>query len=216
MKKISFTILLGILCINLISAQNDKGWNDRNNPSAEAENTYQWTLGFGVNAVNNSDAQFEELTNSDHWAFARIPFYLSAEASVGSNFSVGTMVSFNYFTDGKVYEGQTVLGEDKGGNDAGYVAVDINLRYSFLNSNTFEPYVSVGTGVSHFGDYRTQENPGTEVNPIDIFTLNAGLGMNVWFSPTWGVNLNATGKWGVATEYTNHSQASIGILYNIK
>ena len=46
---------------------------------------YQWTLGFGVNAVNNSDAQFEELTNSDHWAFARIPFYLSAEASVGSN-----------------------------------------------------------------------------------------------------------------------------------
>ena len=215
MKKISFTILLGILCINLISAQNDKGWNDRNNPSAEAENTNQWTLGFGVNAVNNSDGQFEELTNSDHWAFARIPFYLSAEASVGSNFSVGTMVSFNYFTDGKVYEGQTILGEDKGGNDAGYLAVDLNLRYSFLNSNTFEPYVSVGTGLSHFGDYTTQA--GTYYNnPIDIFTLNAGLGMNVWFSPTWGVNLNATGKWGVATEYTNHSQASIGILYSIK
>ena len=214
MKKISFTILLGILCINLISAQNDKSWNDRNNPSAEAENTYQWTLGFGVNAVNNSDAQFEELTNSDHWAFARIPFYLSAEASVGSNFSVGAMVSFNYFTDGKVYEGQTILGEDKGGNDAGYLAVDLNLRYSFLNSNTFEPYVSVGTGVSHFGDYTTQA--GTSFNPIDIFTLNAGLGMNVWFSPTWGVNLNATGKWGVASEYSNHSQASIGILYSIK
>ena len=210
MKKISFTILLSILCINLISAQKDKVWNDRNNPV----DGYQWTLGFGVNAVNNSDAQFEELTNSDHWAFARIPFYLSAEASVGSNFSVGTMVSFNYFTDGKVYEGQTILGEDKGGNDAGYLAVDLNLRYSFLNSNTFEPYVSVGTGVSHFGDYTTQA--GTSFNPIDIFTLNAGLGMNVWFSPTWGVNLNATGKWGVATEYTNHSQASIGILYNIK
>ena len=210
MKKISFTILLSILCINLISAQKDKVWNDRNNPV----DGYQWTLGFGVNAVNNSNAQFEELTNSDHWAFARIPFYLSAEASVGSNFSVGTMVSFNYFTDGKVYEGQTVLGEDKGGNDLGYLAVDLNLRYSFLNSNTFEPYVSVGTGVSHFGDYTTQA--GTSFNPIDIFTLNAGLGMNVWFSPTWGVNLNATGKWGVATEYTNHSQASIGILYNIK
>ena len=191
-----------------MSAQ--KNWNDRNNSSDQN----RWTLGFGVNAVNNSDGQFEELTNSDHWAFARIPFYLSAEASVGSNFSVGTMVSFNYFTDGKVYEGQTVLGEDKGGNDVGYLAVDINLRYSFLNSNTFEPYVSVGTGVSHFGDYTTQA--GTSFNPIDIFTLNAGLGMNVWFSPTWGVNLNATGKWGVATEYTNHSQASIGILYNIK
>ena len=210
MKKISFTILLSILCINLISAQKDKVWNDRNNPV----DGYQWTLGFGVNAVNNSDAQFEELTNSDHWAFAKIPFYLSADARVGSNLSVGAMLSFNYFTDGKVYEGQTILGKDKGGNDAGYLAVDLNLRYSFLNSNTFEPYVSVGTGVSHFGDYTTQA--GSYNNPIDIFTLNAGLGMNVWFSPTWGVNLNATGKWGVATEYTNHSQASIGILYNIK
>ena len=210
MKKISFTILLSILCINLISAQKDKVWNDRNNPV----DGYQWTLGFGVNAVNNSDAQFEELTNSDHWAFARIPFYLSAEASVGSNFSVGTMVSFNYFTDGKVYEGQTILGEDKGGNDAGYLAVDLNLRYSFLNSNTFEPYVSVGTGVSHFGDYTTQA--GTSFNPIDIFTLNAGLGMNVWFSPTWGVNLNATGKWGIAATSTNHLQSSIGVLYHIK
>ena len=211
MKKISFTILLSVLCINLMSAQKDKNWSERTNP---LEN--QWVVGFGVNAINNSDAQFEELTNSDHWAFAKIPFYVSAETTVASNLSVGATLSFNYFTEGKIYEVQTILGKDEGGNDAGYTAFDLALRYSFLKSKTFEPYLSVGTGVSHFGDYRTQENPAVEVEPINIFTLNAGLGMNIWFSATWGVNLNASGKWGVAKDYTNHSQASIGVLYSIK
>ena len=211
MKKISFTILLSVLCINLMSAQKDKNWSERTNP---LEN--QWVVGFGVNAINNSDAQFEELTNSDHWAFAKIPFYVSAETTVASNLSVGATLSFNYFTEGKIYEGETILGKDEGGNDAGYTAFDLALRYSFLKSKTFEPYLSVGTGVSHFGDYRTQENPAVEVEPINIFTLNAGLGMNIWFSATWGVNLNASGKWGVAKDYTNHSQASIGVLYSIK
>ena len=211
MKKISFTILLSVLCINLMSAQKDKNWNERNNP---LEN--QWVVGFGVNAINNSDAQFKDLSNSDHWAFAKIPFYVSAETTVASNLSVGATLSFNYFTEGKIYEGQTILGKDEGGNDAGYTAFDLALRYSFLKSKTFEPYLSVGTGVSHFGDYRTQENPAVTVEPINIFTLNAGLGMNIWFSATWGVNLNASGKWGVAKDYTNHSQASIGVLYSIK
>ena len=211
MKKISFTILLSVLCINLMSAQKDKNWSERTNP---LEN--QWVVGFGVNAINNSDAQFKDLSNSDHWAFAKIPFYVSAETTVASNLSVGATLSFNYFTEGKIYEVQTILGKDEGGNDAGYTAFDLALRYSFLKSKTFEPYLSVGTGVSHFGDYRTQENPAVEVEPINIFTLNAGLGMNIWFSATWGVNLNASGKWGVAKDYTNHSQASIGVLYSIK
>ena len=125
------------------------------------------------------------------------------------------MLSFNYFTEGKVFEGETILGKDEGGNDAGYTAFDLALRYSFLKSKTFEPYVSVGTGVSHFGDYQTQENPAVSVEPINIFTLNAGLGMNIWFSATWGVNLNVAGKWGVAKDYTNHSQGSIGVLYSL-
>jgi len=94
MKKISLTILVSVLCINLMSAQKDKNWNERNNP---LEN--QWTLGFGVNAVNNSDAQFKDLTNSDHWAFAKVPFYLSAETTVANNLSIGAMLSFNYFTE---------------------------------------------------------------------------------------------------------------------
>ena len=115
--------------------------------------------------------------------------------------------------------GEKILGKDKGGNDAGYLAFDMNVKYSFsklLDSNAFEPYLFTGVGVSHFGDYYTQENPAELIEDISIFTFNAGLGMNYWFSSTWGVNLNATGKWGVAAKSTNHLQSSIGVLYHIK
>jgi len=211
MKKLSFTILLSVLCINLISAQGGTNqWDDRNSLSDN-----QWTLGFGVNTVNNSDAVFKDLTNTDHWAFNKIPFYVSAEASVANKLRLGAMLSFNYTSNGTVYEGQTILGPDEGGNDAGYTAFDVSLKYSFLSSDAFEPYLSVGPGITHWGDYITQENPTLEVSPLNTFTLNAGFGCNIWFSSTWGINLNATGKWGVAKEYTNHHQASAGILYSI-
>ena len=211
MKKVTYLLLLSILCINTMNAQK---WNDRKNSSSEN----RWTLGFGVNALNNSDAEFKGLATGDHWAIAKTPFYLSADAYIDGQFSVETMVSFNYFTDGTLMDGQTILGEDEGGNDAGYAAVDVALKYSFgelLDSNVFDPYLTVGAGISHFGDYTTKENPSLTVVKQDIFTLNAGLGMNFWFSSNWGVNLNVAGKWGIAATYTNHIQGRLGVLYKI-
>ena len=212
MKKATYLLILSILCINTMSAQ--KNWNDRNNSS----DNNRWTLGFGVNALENSGNQFEGAFKSENWAIAKTPFYLSADAYIDGQFSVETMVSFNYFTDGVLMDGQTILGEDEGGNDAGYFAVDLALKYSFgnlLDSNVFDPYLSAGAGLSHFGDYTTKERPSETIVSQDIFTLNAGLGMNFWFSSNWGVNLNVAGKWGIAATYTNHIQGRLGILYKI-
>jgi hypothetical protein len=214
MKKLSLTVLLSLLCIHLISAQkSDNKWYNRSNPVDKN----QWVMGFGLNTVNNSDTRFKELTNSDHWAFAKIPFYLSAETKIDSQFSIGATLSFNYFTEGKVFEGQTILGKDEGGNDADYLAFDLAIKYSFsklLNLKAFDPYVSVGTGISHFGDYSREEN--LMVLEEDGFTLNTGLGLNYWFSSTWGVNFNMAAKWGLGENYTNHLQSSLGVLYSIK
>ena len=216
MKKISYILLLTLISINIISAQkSDRKWNDRNNTQ---ENS-QWILGFGVNALNNSGDVTKNLTKADNWTIAKIPFYLSAELIFDGQFSVASTLSLNYFTDGKFMNGEKIIGEDQGGNDAGYLAFDMNVKYSFsklLDSNAFEPYAFIGAGVSHFGDYKTQENPAELIEDISIFTFNAGFGMNYWFSSSWGVNLNATGKWGVAATSTNHLQSSIGVLYHIK
>ena len=217
MKKISYILLLTLISINIISAQK---WNDRkeNNRKNLQENN-RWILGFGVNGLNNSDDVTKNLTKADNWTFAKIPFYLSAELIFDGQFSLTSILSLNYFTDGKLMNGEKILGKDKGGNDAGYLAFDMNVKYSFsklLDSNAFEPYLFTGVGVSHFGDYYTQENPAELIEDISIFTFNAGFGMNYWFSSNWGVNLNATGKWGIAATSTNHLQSSIGVLYHIK
>ena len=215
MKKISYILLLTLISINIISAQkSDRKWDDRNNPQ---ENN-QWILGFGVNAVDNSDAQFKNLTNTDRWAFAKTPFYVSAELIFDGQFSVATSVSINSFTEGKIFENSTILGETEGGIDPGYLSVDMNLKYSFsklLDSNAFEPYLSIGAGVSNFGEYKTQENPTELIESISFFTFNTGLGMNYWFSSSWGVNLNVGAKFGVSALATNHFQSSIGVLYHI-
>jgi hypothetical protein len=217
MKKISYILLLTLISINILSAQK---WNDRkeNNRKNLQENN-RWILGFGVNGLNNSGDVTKNLTKADNWTFAKIPFYLSAELIFDGQFSVASTLSLNYFTGGKFMNGEKIIGEDQGGNDAGYLAFDMNVKYSFsklLDSNAFEPYLFTGVGVSHFGDYYTQENPAELIEDISIFTFNAGFGMNYWFSSNWGVNLNATGKWGIAATSTNHLQSSIGVLYHIK
>ena len=217
MKKISYILLLTLISINILSAQK---WNDRkeNNRKNLQENN-RWILGFGVNGLKNSDDVTKNLTKADNWTFAKIPFYLSAEVILDDQFSLASILSLNYFKDGKLMNGEKILGKDKGGNDAGYLAFDMNVKYSFsklLDSNAFEPYLFTGVGVSHFGDYYTQENPAELIEDISIFTFNAGFGMNYWFSSNWGVNLNATGKWGITATSTNHLQSSIGVLYHIK
>ena len=97
----------------------------------------------------------------------------------------------------------------------GYLAFDVAANYYFLGAKTYEPYVSLGMGVSHFGDYTSQENSGVIVDPTDVFTFNFGLGVNVWFSDQWGLNLNTLGKWGFGSRNTNHHQTSLGVLSNI-
>jgi hypothetical protein len=41
-------------------------------------------------------------------------------------------VSLNYFTDGKVLDGQTIKGKSVGGNDAGYGSMDLAGQLLFF------------------------------------------------------------------------------------
>lgn len=212
MKKLSL-LLLCLLAIHNTSAQNEQDFIENTGGRNDAGS--QWIFGFGINTANNSDAQFEDLFNSDHYAFGGVPLYISAETNIANKWTAKAVLSSNRWKDGKVYEGQTIFGKSEGGNDTGYLAFDIAANYYFLNSDTFMPYLSGGMGVSHFGDYQTQNNPGVGVDPTDVFTFNFGLGINVWFSDQWGLNLNTLGKWGVGSNSTNHHQSSIGVLYQL-
>lgn len=185
MKKTSLFIALSIVAVQLMTAQDSNNWNKR-----VVSTGSDWVLGAGFNTVNNSGAGITGYGKFDHWAFAKIPFYGSVETNFSAKWRAKATLSFNYFKDGKQFNGATILGESEGGNDAGYLALDLGAQYYFLDSKKYEPYLLAGFGLSHFGDYSTTRDPLTVVKPVDAFTFNAGFGINYWFSESWGSMLN--------------------------
>ena len=208
MKTLSTTILFCLLGINLVSAQS---WSDRS--SVQYDN--DWIIGLGINAVYDSGSGAGDIFNvSDNWNFG-IPFYLTVENHINNKFSIGAALTLNKIKEGKIIDGETIL---EGGNEAGYAAFDMALKYSFrelLDLKSLEPYAFGGLGVTYIGDYQTEENPEIRKGNSRM-TLNTGLGCNYWLSKDWGINLNLTGKFGIGSDVTNQIQTNIGLLYRIK
>ena len=207
MKKLATSILFSLLCVHFLSAQ---GWSDRT--SSQYDN--DWSIGFGINGINDSGTSAEDLFNaSDNWNFGN-PFYVSAENYINNQFSIGAILSFNKIKEGKKIDGETIL---EGANEAGYAALDLAVKYSFrdlLKLKAFEPYVFAGLGVTYIGDYQTEEN--IEIKEAKSrMTINTGLGANYWFSSNWGINLNIAGKIGIGPNISNQLQASLGVLYRL-
>ena len=67
MKKLSLLLLGCILAVQITSAQNEQDFIEKTGGGNDAGS--QWIFGLGINTTNNSDAQFEDLFNSDHYAF---------------------------------------------------------------------------------------------------------------------------------------------------
>ena len=112
--------------------------------------------------------------------------------------------------------GETILGQSEGGNDAGYLAFDLGAEYYFLNTKKVSPLFASRNGSELFWRlYHGSKSWTVRVNTQDVLTLNAGLGANVWFSDHWGLNVTAIGKWGLNKNSSNQSQASIGALYKL-
>jgi len=191
------------------SEKKSKKWNDRKGPNYNNN----WCFGLGINSVNNSGEGYEGLMDISNWNFGR-PLYLSVEYYLSNRFSIEGTLSLNSFQEGSEFDDSTILR----GWDANYVAADLAIKYSLgdlLNFKSLEPYLFVGAGNSHIGSYKTEQDPLGEIKSVNIFTFNAGIGANYWFSSAWGINLNATGKWASASENSNHSQVSFGAVYSL-
>ncbi len=206
MKKLTYTLLFCLLGAHLVSAQE---WNHRH--SRQYDN--DWSLGFGINGVSDSGLGISELFNDiDYWNFGN-PIYINAENYINNQFSVGFNLSFNKYKSKKRIDLQWILEN----NEASYVAFDFAIKYSFrdlLNSKKFEPYVFIGAGYTHIGEYKVY-NTDQAILAKGRMTFNTGLGANYWFNSDWGINLNIAGKFGIGSTVTNQLQPSIGVLYHL-
>ncbi len=187
MKNLSKLMVVVLLLVgaNNIQAQ------DENNP---------WQINFGINAVdmwptNDDNASyvtgemFDEYFNAtDHWNILPSISYIGVSKYVGNGFSVGARGSLNRIEK---------LG-DWAADDLSYYGVDGAIKYAFLKNTTIDPFVEIGGGY-------------TWVDDIGAGTVNAGLGLNIWFSENIGLTLQTGYKHGFEDYSVKHFQHLAGL-----
>tara|TARA_Y100001954_G_scaffold67302_1_gene73251 strand:+ start:417 stop:1034 length:618 start_codon:yes stop_codon:yes gene_type:complete len=166
MKKLIASLSLFIFIINFseIKAQ------DEENP---------WQISFGTNAVDvdaDTNTSFTEFFNiNGNWNLSKSPISMfSVSKHVGGNFSFGVGASFNSIS-------KYATGRELSDVTNDYFSIDAMVKYDlseFLPINilgtTFEPFVGVGPGWTSFSNQ-------------DGLTANFSLGVNYWFTETFGM-----------------------------
>ena len=162
---------------------------DSNNP---------WAIGIGVNAVDFYP------TGED----APLGDYFDKFFNVGDHYNVlpslSTISVSRYLSDGFTFSATGSINKienfgDADVDDLSYYGLDGTIKYNFLKSTTFDPYLGVGGGY-------------TWVDDIGAGTLNGTLGFNVWFSENVGLNIQTSYKHAFEDYLATHFQHSAGLV----
>lgn len=161
-----------------------------------SQDTYNpWSIGLGINAVNNPVTGLEgDEGQFKTWNQDVAGFRLSGARYIKKGFVFQTDISLNSIKE--VDENS----EEK----FPYISFDGMFKYS-LNSNSvklsmLDPYLSVGGGY-------------TWLNEIGAGTLNGALGLNLWFTDHFGVNIQSAYKHAFKDYGIKHFQHSAGIVF---
>lgn len=178
---------------------------DENNP---------WAIDFGTNAVDyyptNHPNMFSEEGNETSWGdeFYNAEDHYNLSSSpisrihvgryLGTGFSLGGAISFN--TIDKI--------GDASADDLSYIGLDMDIRYALNNIYTaikwMDPYVNIGGGY-------------TFVDDQGFGTLNGGFGANIWFTESFGLNIQSNYKHSFDDDVDNvgqlpHFQHALGLV----
>ena len=157
-----------------------------------------WAIGIGVNAVDfyptGEDAplggMFDEFFNfGDHYNVLPSLSTISVSRYLSDGFTLmatGSLNKIEHYGDESV-------------DDLSYYGIDGTIKYNFLKSTTFDPYLGVGGGY-------------TWVDEIGAGTLNGTVGFNIWFSDNIGLNLQSSYKHAFEDYLSSHFQHSAGLV----
>lgn len=168
---------------------------------AQDENN-KWIVGIGLNAVDyypshapntgNDEGFLSQLFNSkDHWNISGPQ--IMATRHLIKNLSVDGLLSFNQITKyGDVPVDKTT-----------YIGMDINFRYSLIDtSKDFTIFALAGGGYT-FAFYSGG-------------TFNAGAGANYWFNDKLGLNFEALYKYNSSDfKLAPHFYYGLSLVYKL-
>lgn len=195
-----------ILCLLLLIATSfsmaqPASWMGKKKP-------YKWQFGLGWNAVEDDGRGFcQPFDVNESWNIPVFPSRFMADRYLHKGFSVELAGAYNDYKSGKLINSSTNL-------SGLFIAVDLNGKFSFYQllqpRKWLDPYVSLGVG----GTYR-------EAHPQNFVpTANLGAGVNFWVLKSWGIQLQASSKFGINEDFfttnANYMHYSASILYKIQ
>ena len=213
-----------------LNSVNEETLSEKDSTKAEQKNkkvndSYNgnWSIGIGVNAVDDSGTLFKDLFNGQNYNTSN-PYAAYIEYYANNMFSYQLMLSLNEYIAGKNVDNTGYIIE---GYEASYMAIDFAFKWywrEFLNNTRFDPYMFLGFGYTIIGAYKLEPFPiqthedlshlevdedGNFVVPeIGRFTVNTGIGFNIWFTRIWAINFNIAAKIGIGSgEYKRASNS---------
>ncbi len=171
-----------------------------------------WSIGIGVNAVDDSGTLFKYLFDGENYNVSN-PYTVYIEYYSNNMFSYELILSFNEYIAGKNVDNTSYIIE---GHEASYMAIDFAFKWywrDFLHTTRFDPYVFFGLGYTVIGAYKSEpfpiqthedlshvqvdEDGNFDVPEIGRITVNTGIGFNIWFTRIWAMNVNIAAKIGI-------------------
>lgn len=172
-----------------------------------------WSIGVGINIVDDSGKQFKEFNTSENWNVSK-PLVVNVEYFHNVFVSFALQLSFNEYVAGKNIDDTSFVIEDY---EASYMAVDFATKFylrDFFYPARFDAFGSLGFGYTKIGAYKSEpfednylrddldhiaidENGNYDVPAIGRITINAGIGFNYWLTRVWALNFSTVLKIGL-------------------
>jgi hypothetical protein len=159
-------------------------------------------IGVGINAVDNSGSQINELLNvSDNWNFSRL-IQLSIEKRFDYDYGLVATISMNKFNVGKT------INSELNKNSLGYLSLDVMAKNYTTNyfidpkHAKYEGFVVGGLGGNLIGSEFAK-------------TINFGAGLNFYIDFYLRINIQSIAKFSIDSATTgnaNHFQHSITLI----
>ena len=183
--------------------------NAQSNYLRRKNDPYKWMFGLGWNAVDDDGLAFSNMFDyKNSWNYLYYPTTLSMDKYIRKGWSMDGSLSYTRYST-------TKLINDSTGVKGVFVATDLSLKYSFLPRMAYyaqwlDMYLAIGVGLTY------RQTMSTPITPMASLTLGA----NLWFSKSWGMRLQTSGKLGLVSgiwsSNTDYVQHTLGLVYRIK
>jgi len=177
-----------------------------NYPALAQNKENKWSVGLGVNAIDFRKVMYIKGFVDDYFDVSHdinmnfVPVRVSVDYTLNKKFTLQFSSAFNEVQKCKLY------GICESEHNQLFLAMDTQLKYDlnhFLGeTGWFDPFVLIGTGYVHIGDFNT-------------FNITGGYGFNTWYSEGIGFYFHSTYNHHTGLSPTDYFMHSIGVVVQL-